>query len=100
MEGSISPTWLRSSTLARRFSWPDRPSSTTPIPPVNSRRCWQQPPASAIIHGLFKEVFLMRKWLVLALLLALSGCGKKVKVATDSDIVERDRDLYDEAMKA
>jgi outer membrane protein assembly factor BamD len=43
----------------------------------------------------------MRKGLVIALLLAVSGlsaCGKKVQVA-DSNIVERDRDLYDEAMK-
>lgn len=43
----------------------------------------------------------MRRWLVIALLLTvsgLSGCGKKVPVAT-SNIVELDRDLYDEAMK-
>jgi len=41
----------------------------------------------------------MRKCLVLALLLALSGCGKKVKVANDSQITERDRDLYEAAWK-
>lgn len=41
----------------------------------------------------------MRKWLVVALLLALSGCGKKVQVA-DPNIQELDRDLYAEAMKS
>jgi outer membrane protein assembly factor BamD len=42
----------------------------------------------------------MRRWLALILLVVLSGCGggKKVKVA-DSEIVERDKDLYEAAMK-
>jgi len=40
----------------------------------------------------------MRKWLAIALLLVVSGCGKSVKVA-DSNITERDRDLYETAMK-
>lgn len=41
----------------------------------------------------------MRKCLVLALLLAFSGCGKKVQVQSDSGLVERDRELYESAMK-
>jgi outer membrane protein assembly factor BamD len=43
----------------------------------------------------------MRRWLVLALLLTLAGtgCGKKVPVAK-SNLVERDRDLYLNAMQA
>jgi outer membrane protein assembly factor BamD len=41
----------------------------------------------------------MRKCFVLALLLGLSGCGKKVQVA-QSDLTERDRDLYQDAMKS
>jgi outer membrane protein assembly factor BamD len=40
----------------------------------------------------------MRKLLVLALLLAVSGCGKKVQVKTPS-ITERDRELFESAMK-
>jgi outer membrane protein assembly factor BamD len=40
----------------------------------------------------------MRRWLVIFLLVALTGCGKKVPVS-DSDIVENDRELYEEAMK-
>src|SRR5690242_14823796 len=40
----------------------------------------------------------MRKSLAILLLLALFGCGKKAKVA-DSGIVERDKDLYEAAMK-
>jgi outer membrane protein assembly factor BamD len=44
----------------------------------------------------------MRRWLVLALLLGLSGCGKQVPVAppSSSGILERDRELYETAMKA
>jgi len=41
----------------------------------------------------------MRKCLVIALLVALTGCGKKVQVA-QSDLTERDRDLYQDAMKS
>jgi len=41
----------------------------------------------------------MRRWLAITLLVALTGCGKKVPVA-QSDLTERDRDLYVEAMKA
>jgi outer membrane protein assembly factor BamD len=41
----------------------------------------------------------MRRWLVIVLLVVLAGCGKKVKVA-QSDLTERDRDLYTEAMKS
>jgi len=41
----------------------------------------------------------MRRWLVLALLLTLFGCGKKVPVASNSNLVERDRDLYLTAMQ-
>jgi outer membrane protein assembly factor BamD len=41
----------------------------------------------------------MRRWLVLALLLILTGCGKKVPVQTGSGLVERDRELYESAMK-
>jgi outer membrane protein assembly factor BamD len=36
--------------------------------------------------------------LLLLVLVGLTGCGKKVKVA-DSEIVERDKDLYEAAMK-
>ena len=36
----------------------------------------------------------MRKCLVLALLLLITGCGKKAQIATNSNLVERDRDLY------
>lgn len=43
----------------------------------------------------------MRRWFSLALLVCLSGCGKQVPVQTsNSGIVERDRDLYEQAMKA
>lgn len=41
----------------------------------------------------------MRRCFVLALLVVLSGCGKKVELA-QSDLTERDRDLYTEAMKS
>src|SRR5213596_1450716 len=51
-----------------------------------------------MIQVLFKEAFLMRRWLVIALVLALTGCGKKVPVG-DSNLTERDRDLYEAAMK-
>jgi predicted small lipoprotein YifL len=52
-----------------------------------------------MIQKLFKEVFSMRRCFVLALLVVLSGCGKKVELA-QSDLTERDRDLYTEAMKS
>src|SRR5438045_3484072 len=52
-----------------------------------------------MIQGLLKEVFSMRRWLAIALLVALSGCGKKVQIS-DRAITERDRDLYEEAMKS
>ena len=43
----------------------------------------------------------MRRWLALGLLVCLSGCGKQVPLPTsNSGIVERDRDLYEQAMKA
>jgi hypothetical protein len=44
----------------------------------------------------------MRRWLFLALLFCLPGCGKQVPVAppSTSGIVERDRELYEQAMKA
>jgi outer membrane protein assembly factor BamD len=43
----------------------------------------------------------MRRWLILALLLmSAAGCGKKVPVASQSNLVERDRDLYLNAMQA
>jgi len=44
----------------------------------------------------------MRRWLVLALLLTFAGagCGKKVPVGAKSNLVERDRDLYLNAMQA
>jgi outer membrane protein assembly factor BamD len=41
----------------------------------------------------------MRRWFGIALLVVLTGCGKKVPVA-QSELTERDRDLYIEAMKA
>ena len=43
----------------------------------------------------------MRRWLVLALLLLVSGCGKNVPVAVAprSELVERDRELYENAMQ-
>ena len=41
----------------------------------------------------------MRRWLVIALLVTLSGCGKKVQVTNNPNITERDRDLYEAAMK-
>src|SRR4030095_8439735 len=46
-------------------------------------------------------IFPMRRWVVFALLLTLAGtgCGKKVPVAK-SNLVERDRDLYLNAMQA
>ena len=40
----------------------------------------------------------MRRWLFLALLLLLSACGKTVQVS-DSGILERDRELYDNAKR-
>lgn len=43
----------------------------------------------------------MRRCLVLALvLLTFSGCGKKVQVTSNSNLVERDRELYLNAMQA
>jgi outer membrane protein assembly factor BamD len=44
----------------------------------------------------------MRRWLFLALLFCLPGCGKQVPVAppSTSGILERDRELYEQAMKA
>ena len=45
----------------------------------------------------------MRRCLALALLVLFTtstGCGKKVKTASTSNIVERDRELYQEAMAA
>jgi outer membrane protein assembly factor BamD len=43
----------------------------------------------------------MRRWLIVGLLLILSGCGKKVQVpSSSSGLVERDRELYENAMKA
>jgi len=43
----------------------------------------------------------MRRCLVLALLLAFtSSCGKKVPVASNSNLVENDRELYQNAMQA
>ncbi len=41
----------------------------------------------------------MRRWFAIALLVTLSGCGKKVPVA-NSTLTERDRDLYQDAMKS
>lgn len=43
----------------------------------------------------------MRRWLIVGLLVILSGCGKKVQVpSSTSGLVERDRELYENAMKA
>lgn len=43
----------------------------------------------------------MRRWLIVSLLLILSGCGKKIPMgSTASGLVERDRELYENAMKA
>jgi outer membrane protein assembly factor BamD len=44
----------------------------------------------------------MRRLLALALLLlfTLPGCGKKVQTASTSNLVERDRELYENAMRA
>jgi outer membrane protein assembly factor BamD len=43
----------------------------------------------------------MRRWLAVALLLSLCGCGKSVKVQqSKSSIVENDKDLYITAMNA
>jgi outer membrane protein assembly factor BamD len=43
----------------------------------------------------------MRRWLIVALLLMSTGCGKKVPVGgAKSNLVERDRDLYLNAMQA
>lgn len=43
----------------------------------------------------------MRRWLIVSLILILSGCGKKVQVpGANSNLVERDRELYENAMKA
>jgi outer membrane protein assembly factor BamD (BamD/ComL family) len=52
-----------------------------------------------MIPMLFKGILPMRRWLVLALLLTLSGCGKKVQVQSNSTLVEQDRELYETAMK-
>jgi outer membrane protein assembly factor BamD len=41
----------------------------------------------------------MRRWLVVALLLTLAGCGKQVQVQSNSTLVEQDRELYETAMK-
>src|SRR4030095_3410547 len=76
------------------FLWPAPRYSAMQIRPVNSRRCWQRRHASAIMRRLFKGNFPMRRWLVLALLLTLFGCGKKVPVTSNSNLVERDKDLY------
>jgi outer membrane protein assembly factor BamD len=40
----------------------------------------------------------MRKWFALAVLVLAAGCGRNLPVA-DSSLVERDRDLYESAMK-
>jgi outer membrane protein assembly factor BamD len=43
----------------------------------------------------------MRRWLSLALLVCLSGCGKQVQLPTsNSGLVERDKELYEQAIKA
>jgi len=42
----------------------------------------------------------MRRWLAVALLLALCGCGKSVQVTAKSTLVENDKDLYITAMNA
>src|SRR5678815_105014 len=91
-----------SSMRGPRFWSRAQQSSVMPIQPVNSRRCWQRQPASAIIQRLFKGTLPMRRWLVLALLLTFAGagCGKKVPVGAKSNLVERDRDLYLNAMQA
>jgi len=43
----------------------------------------------------------MRRWLIVGLLFVLSGCGKKVPLnSPSSGLVERDRELYENARKA